>query len=73
VNYELERIWKEAVVAYFKVLSGYFPGGTEETTKSLSQDSRSAYRDLILEPPEYEARVLTTRQRLLAISFYLAM
>jgi hypothetical protein len=36
---ELERMWKEAVVAYFKVLSRHSPGGTEENTKTLSQDS----------------------------------
>jgi hypothetical protein len=30
---ELERIWKEAVMALFKVLSRYFPGGTEENYK----------------------------------------
>jgi hypothetical protein len=27
---ELERIWKEASMAYFKVLSWYLPGVTEE-------------------------------------------
>jgi hypothetical protein len=26
---ELERMWKEAVMAYFKVLSRNSPGGTE--------------------------------------------
>jgi hypothetical protein len=30
VNSELERIWKEAVVAYFKVLLRYSPGRTKE-------------------------------------------
>jgi hypothetical protein len=30
MNYKLERIWKEATVAYFKVLSWQSPGGTEE-------------------------------------------
>jgi hypothetical protein len=30
VNDELEKIWKEAVMAYFKVLSWHSPGGTEE-------------------------------------------
>jgi hypothetical protein len=30
VSNELERMWKEAVVAYFKVLSLHFPGGNEE-------------------------------------------
>jgi hypothetical protein len=31
VNDELERIWKEAVVAKVKVLSQHLPGGTEES------------------------------------------
>jgi hypothetical protein len=30
VNDELERMWKEAVVALFKVLSRHLPGGSEE-------------------------------------------
>jgi hypothetical protein len=30
VNNELERIWKAVVVAYFKLLSHNFLGGTEE-------------------------------------------
>jgi hypothetical protein len=29
-NYELERIWKEAVVALLEALSQSFPGGAEE-------------------------------------------
>jgi hypothetical protein len=29
VNNELERMWKETVVAQFKVLSRHLPGGTE--------------------------------------------
>jgi hypothetical protein len=32
------RTWKEAVVADFEVLSGHSDGGTEECTKTLSQD-----------------------------------
>jgi hypothetical protein len=34
-----------------------------ETTKNLSQDSRSAGRDLNPGLPDYEARVLFTRRR----------
>jgi hypothetical protein len=30
MNNELERIWKEAVVASYKVLSQHLPGGTEK-------------------------------------------
>jgi hypothetical protein len=33
VNDELERIWKEADVAKFKVTSRHLPGGTEENHK----------------------------------------
>jgi hypothetical protein len=36
VNNELERMWKEAAPAYFKVFRWHFPGGTEENQeKSL--------------------------------------
>jgi hypothetical protein len=34
-NNELERIWKEAVVALFKVLSQALPGGTKENHRNL--------------------------------------
>jgi hypothetical protein len=30
VNDELERMWKEEVMAYLSVLSRHFPGRTEE-------------------------------------------
>jgi hypothetical protein len=30
VNNELESMWKEAVMAQFKVLSRHLPGGTDE-------------------------------------------
>jgi hypothetical protein len=33
VNYDLERIWKEVVVAYFDVLPWHLPGGTEVNHK----------------------------------------
>jgi hypothetical protein len=38
VIYELERIWKEAVMAYFMVISWHFPGGNDENHENLSQD-----------------------------------
>jgi hypothetical protein len=63
VSNELERMWKEAVMASFKVLSRHFPGGTAETTKNLSQDSWSLGRDLNLGPTEHEAEELTTKLR----------
>jgi hypothetical protein len=48
-------MWKEAVLAKFKILSQNLPGGTE---KNLSQDSRYPSRDLNPESPEYEAGAL---------------
>jgi hypothetical protein len=35
VNDELETIWKEAVVAWFKVLSRHLPGGSKENHKNF--------------------------------------
>jgi hypothetical protein len=32
---KLERIWKEAAMAKFKVLSWHLPGGTEENHEKL--------------------------------------
>jgi hypothetical protein len=61
MNNRLERMWKEAVMAYSKVPPLHLTGGTEENYKYLSQDSRSTGRDLNLLHSEYEAGVLTTR------------
>jgi hypothetical protein len=48
VNDELERMWKETVVAKFK--EGYYPSicleGLTKPAKNLSQDSRSPDREL---------------------------
>jgi hypothetical protein len=30
MNYVLERVWKDEVMVYFKVLSQNFPGGSDE-------------------------------------------
>jgi hypothetical protein len=40
-------------------------GELRNGTRDLTEDSRSADPDLNLGPPEYEARVLTTRPRYL--------
>jgi hypothetical protein len=47
----------------FKILSQHLPGGTEENTKTLSQDSRPPGLVSMSETPEYETGVLTTRAR----------
>jgi hypothetical protein len=57
-GFGVKRSWPN-----FNVLSRHSPGGTEKTTKNLSQDSWSLGRDLNPGPPEYGAGVLTTRPR----------
>jgi hypothetical protein len=51
---ELERIWKEAVVAWWK----YLPGEAEESTKIRSQDIRCSSWDSKSAPPEYKWRAI---------------
>jgi hypothetical protein len=53
-------MWKEAVVAYFKILFRQFPGGTEGNHQK-SYDIRSVGWDLDPEPPTYEPGVLAIR------------
>jgi hypothetical protein len=61
MNNELERMWKEMVMAQFTALSKHLPGGTRKTTKRpCSQDSQPLSQDLNQRPPEYEAGALTT-------------
>jgi hypothetical protein len=55
---------RKRLIPNFKVLSRYSPGGTEKTTKNLTQHSRSPDRDFNLGRPEYEAVTLTTPPRL---------
>jgi hypothetical protein len=61
VNDELERISKEAVVAYFKPILRRLSGGTEENHVNQSQGGRSTGHDLNPGSLEYEAGALTTR------------
>jgi hypothetical protein len=63
MNDEMERKWKEAVVAYFRYKPGICLDGLRETTKTLSQDSVSPGRYLNPRSPEYEAGLLTTLPR----------
>jgi hypothetical protein len=59
-----EKICKETVVTYFKLLFQNFPGGTEEKDeKTWVRIAGLCCRYLNLNPPEYSARVLTTRPR----------
>jgi hypothetical protein len=59
-----ERIWNEAPVAQFKVLSGHLPEETEENNEKR-QDSLSPGRDLNPGCHKYEAGELTMQMRLL--------
>jgi hypothetical protein len=58
VNNELERTWKEAVVALFKVLFRHWAWGTEESIENFSQDSRCPDRDSKRASPEYGLEAL---------------
>jgi hypothetical protein len=69
MNDELERIWKEAVMAYFNVLSRHLSEGTEANHEKICPDVRTRGRDLKLEPPEYEAEVLNTLPQRSVTSF----
>jgi hypothetical protein len=59
VNNELERIWKEPVVAYFDVVSRNLPGGTRENCEN-SRLSVSGPR-FESRVSDFEARVLLSR------------
>jgi hypothetical protein len=43
MNDDIVRIWKEAVVAYFKVLSRHLPGGTDENHEELESGERVSW------------------------------
>jgi hypothetical protein len=58
LNDALARTWKEAFVAYFKVLSQQLPGGAEENHEYISRPSR-----LKLNPWPSGNDVLTTQLR----------
>jgi hypothetical protein len=60
----MERVWKEAVMAYFMVLSQHLSRDSEEDHENLIQDSRIPSRDSKFKPPEYKAEMLTIRQPL---------
>jgi hypothetical protein len=49
INDELEIIWKEAVIACFKVLSSIWQEGLKRTAKNLNQKSWYPSQDLKLE------------------------
>jgi hypothetical protein len=63
----MERIWKEVVVALFRVISHDVVVVPKKTTEILRQDSPSADRDLNPRFPKYEAGVVTTLPRCLVV------
>jgi hypothetical protein len=52
-------MWKEAAVAYIKILSRHLPAGTEEIYEKLCDDSRYLSRDSNHAAPEYKSEVLS--------------
>jgi hypothetical protein len=61
VNNELERTWKDAVLAYFKIRFQLLPGANEENYENFSENSRSSDRESNSGPPEYETGLIITR------------
>lgn len=55
---ELQRMWKEVVVAKFKALSKHLPRGTEEYY-SNPQDSQCVSCDSNRVPPKYKDKSIT--------------
>jgi hypothetical protein len=45
MNAELERMWKEEIVAYFMVLLRHSPRLNEENDETFNDDSRHTSRD----------------------------
>jgi hypothetical protein len=58
VNDKLERIWKDATVAYFEVLSRQLPEMIGENREKKTQSPGSDWRQGL---PEHESVVLTTK------------
>lgn len=57
INNEIKRLWKEAVMASFKVQSRVLLQNTEEKHKNFSRDSQSLGRNLNLRLLTYETSV----------------
>jgi hypothetical protein len=59
---ELERTWKQVVVANRGINPGIFLDRPRETMKNVIQDSRCPVRDSYRPPPEYKFRELPIDQ-----------
>jgi hypothetical protein len=56
---ELEKVQNKVVLAWFKVLSQYLPGGAEENHEKFEwESSRSPKQDSSLGTPERETGVI---------------
>jgi hypothetical protein len=60
VNNKLERVWQEAVVAKFQVLSRHIPEGIEENHEKLYSECQGRY--LNREPSKYMPEALQLAQ-----------
>jgi hypothetical protein len=59
VNNELEGVWKEAVLASFKILFQGLPGRTEENNEKHSQDNQIPRRGTKRVPLKHKPDVST--------------
>jgi hypothetical protein len=58
VNNDMERMLKEGVVAYFKLLFCYLSEGTKEKKKNVSRDIPCPSPDSNCSPPEFKGNAL---------------
>ena len=61
-NKEMERRWKQEVVAYFKALSSHLPRGTEENYKKKPHVSPRSSRNATLHLPNTSQKNSPLRQ-----------
>jgi len=73
VNGELSRMWKEAVVAYFKVLSQNLAGRTEAVTKNVNQGTWSPGRESDSGPPQQVTEGISVKRDVQTLVAYHAL
>jgi hypothetical protein len=69
MNNKFRRIWKEAVVAQFKLLPLNLSGGTDENHEIHQSGFSVSGPRFELGHPKYKAGVLTTRMRCLILLY----
>jgi hypothetical protein len=61
MNNEFRKVWMEAVIACFNVISQNFLRGTQQKQEKCSQDNWHLNQELNPGLPEYEAGILNNK------------